>query len=278
MNLSDMFQGNAHFRAGEYLKAIVEYDAAIMIHGSNTAYPSNMAAARHKLEVLFQHTTMRRLLPERSSFSTPASRYRRGLARKGNLELARAAVARHTRRFTSSPLPLARSHMPSSPAVEEAPSWLSQGAADYTLDNAMLPSAELTTQCDKANGTPATAAAEAAAMRCTTTRHDDRMEHAHVHASPLSTTGWSTLTPPSPAFLPHAPAYDDLERSIIPLFVASSSSLLGLSVASSLSSCPTEDLGTAAVVTTPHGHMAENSTLDSLTGDSQMSCPWVGDV
>ncbi|KAI9458499.1 hypothetical protein F5148DRAFT_1220668, partial [Russula earlei] len=53
MNLSDMFKGNAHFRAGEYLKAIVEYDAAIMIHGSNPAYLSNMAAAWLKLEVLF---------------------------------------------------------------------------------------------------------------------------------------------------------------------------------------------------------------------------------
>ncbi|KAI9511506.1 hypothetical protein F5148DRAFT_327540 [Russula earlei] len=48
-------------------------------------------------------------------------------------------AARHTRRFTSSPLPLARSRMPSPPAVEEAPSWLSQGAgtsnaqADHTL-------------------------------------------------------------------------------------------------------------------------------------------------
>ncbi|KAI9507887.1 hypothetical protein F5148DRAFT_48567 [Russula earlei] len=145
-----------------------------------------------------------------------------------------------------------------------------------SVENAMLPSTELTTQCDKANGTSATAAAEAAAMRCTTTRHDDRMEHAHVHALPLSTAGWSTLTPPSPAFLPHAPACDDLERSIIPLFVASSSSLLGLSVASSLSSCKTEDLGTAAVMTIPHGHMAENSTLDSLTEDSQNFMPLGG--
>ncbi|KAI9507888.1 hypothetical protein F5148DRAFT_1284683 [Russula earlei] len=46
--------GNAHFRAGEYLKAIVEYDATIMIHGLNPAYLSNMAAAWLKLEVLFQ--------------------------------------------------------------------------------------------------------------------------------------------------------------------------------------------------------------------------------
>ncbi|KAI9511589.1 hypothetical protein F5148DRAFT_302383 [Russula earlei] len=140
----------------------------------------------------------------------------------------------------------------------------------------MMPSAGVTTQCDKANGAPATAEAEAAAMCCTTVRHDDRMEHAHVHALPLSTTGWSTLMPPSPAFLPHAPACDELERSIIPLFGASSSSLLSLSVASSLSSCTTEDLGTAAATTTPHGQMAENSTLDSLTGDSQNFMPLGG--
>ncbi|KAI9508493.1 hypothetical protein F5148DRAFT_1196038, partial [Russula earlei] len=47
--------------------------------------------------------------------------------------------------------------------------------------------------------------AGAAAMRCTTTTHDDRVEHAHVHVLPLSTTGSSTLTLPSPASLPHAP-------------------------------------------------------------------------
>ncbi|KAI9507524.1 hypothetical protein F5148DRAFT_104991 [Russula earlei] len=88
-----------------------------------------------------------------------------------------------------------------------------------------------------------------------------------------TTTEWSTHIP---AFLPHAPACDDLERSIIPLFVASSSSLLGLSVASSLSSCTTEDLGTAAVTTTPHGHMAENTTLDSLTRDGQIFMPLGG--
>ncbi|KAI9448892.1 hypothetical protein F5148DRAFT_690857 [Russula earlei] len=75
--------------------------------------------------------------------------------------------------------------------------------------------------------------------------------------------------------LPHAPACE-LERSIIPLFGASSSSLLSLSVASSLSSCTTEDLGTAAATTTPHGQMAEGSTLDSLTGDSQNFMPLGG--
>ncbi|KAI9464282.1 hypothetical protein F5148DRAFT_185608 [Russula earlei] len=100
---------------------------------------------------------------------------------------------------------------------------------------------------------------------CTTTTHDDSVEHAHVHALPLSTTGSSMLMPPSPASLPHAPAYNNLELSVIPLFVASSFSLLGLSVASS---CTTEDLGTAADTTTPHAHTAENSTLDSLTGDN----------
>ncbi|KAI9452094.1 hypothetical protein F5148DRAFT_521363 [Russula earlei] len=98
--------------------------------------------------------------------------------------------------------------------------------------------------------------------------------HMCVHALPLSTTGWSTLMPPSSAFLPHAPACDDLEHSIIPLFGASSSSLLSLSVASSLSSCTMEDLGDS------HSYddttRAENSTLDSLTGDSQNFMPLGG--
>ncbi|KAI9464287.1 hypothetical protein F5148DRAFT_185718 [Russula earlei] len=57
---------------------------------------------------------------------------------------------------------------------------------------------------------------------CTTTTHDDSVEHAHVHALPLSTTGSSMLMPPSPASLPHAPAYNNLELSVIPLFVTSS--------------------------------------------------------
>ncbi|KAI9509238.1 hypothetical protein F5148DRAFT_777979 [Russula earlei] len=250
-------------------------------------------------------TTMRRLLPERLSFSTPASRKRVIVValRARETSSLPALLSVRVTLFTwpaadASSTPHAAFHIisPSTRALTHAIATCSGGSPLHgyrkalalamhkpttpstSVDNAMLPSAELTTQCDKANGTPATAAAEAAAMRCTTTRHDDRMEHAHVHALPLSTDGWSTLTPPSPAFLPHAPACDDLERSIIPLFVASSSSLLGLSVASSLSSCTTEDLGTAAVMTTPHGHMAENSTLDSLTGDSQISCPWVGDV
>ncbi|KAI9450489.1 hypothetical protein F5148DRAFT_1152784 [Russula earlei] len=110
--------GNAHFRAGEYLKAIVEYDAAIMIHGSNPAYLSNMAAVWLKLEVLFQrlqlslHTRMDKYDHAEASAGEALvldprftkARYRRGLARKGNLELARAAL------------------------VEEVPSWLSQGA------------------------------------------------------------------------------------------------------------------------------------------------------
>ncbi|KAI9450453.1 hypothetical protein F5148DRAFT_595511 [Russula earlei] len=112
---------------------------------------------------------------------------------------------------------------------------------------------------------------EQQAMRCTTMTHDDSVEHAHVHALPLSITGSSMLMPPSPASLPHAPAYNDLELSIIPLFVASSSSLLSLSVARS---CTTGDLGTAAATTTQHVRTAENSTLDSLTGDNHNFMYW----
>lgn len=43
-------QGNAHFREGEYRKAIAEYEGAIKIHGPTPAYLSNMAAAWLKLE------------------------------------------------------------------------------------------------------------------------------------------------------------------------------------------------------------------------------------
>jgi Flp pilus assembly protein TadD len=45
------FQGNAHFRAGDYGEAIQEYQVAINIHGPNAAYLSNMAAAWLKLEL-----------------------------------------------------------------------------------------------------------------------------------------------------------------------------------------------------------------------------------
>ncbi|KAI9460264.1 hypothetical protein F5148DRAFT_1317361 [Russula earlei] len=161
--------GNAHFRAGEYLKAIVEYDAAIMIHSSNSAYLSNMAAAWLKYDHAEASAGEALVLDPRFT----KARYRRGLARKGNLELARAAWRKPLHGYRKA-LALAM-HKPTTPST--------------SVDNAMLPSAELTTQCDKANGTPETAAAEAAAMRCTTTRHDDRMEHALVHTLPLSTTG-----------------------------------------------------------------------------------------
>lgn len=50
MSLIIMFKGNAHFRAGDYRKAIDEYDATIKIHGPSAPYLSNMAAAWLKLE------------------------------------------------------------------------------------------------------------------------------------------------------------------------------------------------------------------------------------
>ncbi|KAI9510457.1 hypothetical protein F5148DRAFT_582253 [Russula earlei] len=188
-------------------------------------------------------TTMRRLLLERISFSTPASRKRViVVALRARETSSLPALLSHATRGVSHHLPFhsrtytCHRHLQWRKPLHGYRKALALAMHKPTtpstsVDNAMLPSAELTTQCDKANGTPATAAAEAAAMRCTTTRYDDRMVHAHVHALPLSTTGWSTLTPPSPAFLPRAPACDDLERPIIPPFVASSSSLLGQSQA-----------------------------------------------
>jgi hypothetical protein len=47
----DLFlKGNAHFGTGDYCKAVVEYEAAIQIHGPSTPYLSNLAAAWLKLE------------------------------------------------------------------------------------------------------------------------------------------------------------------------------------------------------------------------------------
>ena len=48
--LTVTFQGNAHFRAGEYHEAIDEYEAAIEIHGPSVPCLSNLAAAWLKLE------------------------------------------------------------------------------------------------------------------------------------------------------------------------------------------------------------------------------------
>jgi len=45
-----VFQGNAHFRKGEYREAIAEYEVAIQIHPT-AAYFSNLAVAWLKLEV-----------------------------------------------------------------------------------------------------------------------------------------------------------------------------------------------------------------------------------
>ncbi|KAI0249356.1 hypothetical protein BJV78DRAFT_1362909 [Lactifluus subvellereus] len=90
--------GNAHFHAGEYLKAIEEYDAAIKIHGPSAAYLSNMVAAWLKLEAYdaAEHCARPALVLDPLFMK---ARYRRGLARKGNLELAHAAVGPSFIRF-----------------------------------------------------------------------------------------------------------------------------------------------------------------------------------
>jgi hypothetical protein len=49
--LTNTFQGNAYFREGDYPKAVLEYDAAMKIHGPRLAYLSNAAAAWLKMEV-----------------------------------------------------------------------------------------------------------------------------------------------------------------------------------------------------------------------------------
>ncbi|KAH9035205.1 TPR-like protein [Lactarius pseudohatsudake] len=91
-----MLQGNAHFRKGEYRKAIKEYEAAITINGPSPAYLSNMAAAWLKLEEYdsAEHCAQRALCLD-PRFAK--ARYRRGLARKGNLQLAAAVVGALTR-------------------------------------------------------------------------------------------------------------------------------------------------------------------------------------
>ncbi|KAI9438977.1 hypothetical protein H4582DRAFT_107123 [Lactarius indigo] len=82
--------GNVHFRRGEYYMAIAAYEAAIDVLPT-AAYLSNMAAAWLKLEAYDSaeecaHTALR--LDPRFT----RARYRRGLARKGNLQLAAAVV------------------------------------------------------------------------------------------------------------------------------------------------------------------------------------------
>ncbi|KAH9954655.1 hypothetical protein BC827DRAFT_1241630 [Russula dissimulans] len=83
--------GNAYFREGDYPKAVLEYDAAMKIHGPRLAYLSNAAAAWLKMEVYDRaEACAEEALRQDPRFVK--ARYRRGLARKGNLELARAAV------------------------------------------------------------------------------------------------------------------------------------------------------------------------------------------
>ncbi|KAH8978380.1 hypothetical protein EDB86DRAFT_3090749 [Lactarius hatsudake] len=82
--------GNAHFRKGEYRMAIAEYEAAIDILPT-AAYLSNMAAAWLKLEAYDSaEECAQNALCLDPRFTR--ARYRRGLARKGNLQLAAAVI------------------------------------------------------------------------------------------------------------------------------------------------------------------------------------------
>lgn len=82
--------GHAHFHKGEYRMAIAEYEAAIDILPT-TAYLSNMAAACLKLEAYGSAEECAQNALRLDPRFTKA-RYRRGLARKGNLQLAAAVV------------------------------------------------------------------------------------------------------------------------------------------------------------------------------------------
>lgn len=83
--------GNALFRKGKYRKAIAEYEAAIKTHGPSAVYLSNMAAAWLKLEAydIAEHCAQRALVLDPTFMK---ARYRRGLARKGSLQLYAATL------------------------------------------------------------------------------------------------------------------------------------------------------------------------------------------
>ncbi|KAH9069779.1 hypothetical protein EDB83DRAFT_2551017 [Lactarius deliciosus] len=87
---ADTTFGNAHFRKGEYRMAIAEYEAAIDILPT-AVYLSNKSAAWPKLEAYDSaEECAQNALCLDPRFTR--ARYRRGLARKGNLQLAAAVV------------------------------------------------------------------------------------------------------------------------------------------------------------------------------------------
>ncbi|KAI9510205.1 hypothetical protein F5148DRAFT_623497 [Russula earlei] len=193
-------------------------------------------------------------------------------------------AARHTRRFTSSPLPLARSHMPSPPAVEKAPSWLSQGAgtsnaqADHTLyfrrqryaafrrgHHSMRQSQWCAGDCRSRSSSYVLHHHEA--------RRQNGARTCARFASQLL-AGQHSCRPVPPSCHTHqhamtssAPSSLFLEPTVQACSVCQSQAHFLLARRS---------LGTPAATTTPHGQMAENSTLDSLTGESQNFMPLGG--
>ncbi|KAI0264879.1 hypothetical protein BC834DRAFT_880899 [Gloeopeniophorella convolvens] len=84
-------KGNAHFRAGEYRDAIREYQIAVIKHGPRAAYLANLAAAWLKLGEWDAADDCANAALDHDPKFTKA-RYRRGLARKANLQLSAAAV------------------------------------------------------------------------------------------------------------------------------------------------------------------------------------------
>ncbi|KAI0264883.1 hypothetical protein BC834DRAFT_237374 [Gloeopeniophorella convolvens] len=84
-------EGNIYFRAGEYHKAIEEYQTAVKKHGPRAVYLSNLAAAWLKLEEWdAAEDCATRALEYDPTFVK--ARWRRALARKGNLQLVAATV------------------------------------------------------------------------------------------------------------------------------------------------------------------------------------------
>ncbi|KAN0129038.1 hypothetical protein V8E53_013188 [Lactarius tabidus] len=83
--------GNVHFLKGEYREAIAEYEVAIHIHGPSATYLSNMAAAWLKLKAYdAAEQCASRALALDPQFHK--ARFRRGQARRGNLQLALARI------------------------------------------------------------------------------------------------------------------------------------------------------------------------------------------
>ncbi|KAI0264880.1 hypothetical protein BC834DRAFT_237320 [Gloeopeniophorella convolvens] len=83
--------GNVYFRKGKYREAINVYELAVLTSGPRTPYFSNIAAAWLKLG---NYDAADQCANTALAYDPQCikARYRRGLARKGNLQLAAAAI------------------------------------------------------------------------------------------------------------------------------------------------------------------------------------------